>query len=1039
MTFRYSCPVILLSLLLNACGGTTSPDTSDQLTGTGSSADLTEAPPSVASNQPPTITGIPPSKATPGESYHFTPETTDPDNDTLVYSINTTPAWARFDTTTGTLSGTPESSDAGSSTTGIVISVSDGEAISTLNAFSLFVTALEDEVEVAITSGDASVVSSANLLEDAILTTIESNIALHQNALIQIFNLDADASAKSDGSSLTDIHWNPTHDSALFDNVYGENVALLTTNSSFQDNKESKQKTMAVLGQRDSRYIALAGNPFRNDRRNPDALNEQMHLFLENSLAWLTDRPDLHTKSFDVVLANLDQSYYFPDELAIREWLDSRFPQQATYNDPKACDDTALTACITATTDILIVSQHSDNDGNEQTTADAVAAAMKQGIPVMYLHHDGGLSALGKLLLPLFDTTHTNDNYWHRLGITNFDPTDYLNQAPAEVHAVDTMVRHFRQQSFAIDWAACDEENCRENASLNTQFMDGAGYVQSVMRDLDRRKVDLFSIEERYRLHKLLALLGDHYRTQVSFPMDKINTPDTEFLRSLYADSSQYQYRRNVGSWSDLGNFSRADYSHIIPTTRTVNHISKRNFRSTGAYALPGKTVTVKRNDNSDVAVSVYVNSTRDGSTHLFANDGYKRPRYMQGQAIPIAPHETIRFTSSIGGPIHLSYNTNDLPVEVVISNIGEHAYWSSVSDNESFAAKLNANEFDWAELAAPSFEVHSKTDKMIESMTDSALLENAGVPQALVDAVMRYVHNFPHVLAGFKGPAIDVVEEIHQFAADNNLPVENLDLVKHMNADQATCGYGCSGNPYDAYWSFSPIGHGDIHELGHGLERARFRFSGWPGHAITNFYSYYTKTQYFKTHGVDPNCQGLPFESIFTILQSSVTQADPAAFIKANLWDGDVAWSEGAATIIQMMMSAEDNGALIDGWHLLARLHIIERAYQQAVKDDDKWLATKAGIGMSLYERATAKAMNPEDWLLIAVSHATGFDYRAYFNAWGHQYTPAAAAQVAAFSLPSMPVNYYVSSAEGYCQGQGFDGNKLPLDGSSAWPATGL
>lgn len=50
------------------------------------------------------------------------------------------------------------------------------------------------------------------------------------------------------------------------------------------------------------------------------------------------------------------------------------------------------------------------------------------------------------------------------------------------------------------------------------------------------------------------------------------------------------------------------------------------------------------------------------------------------------------------------------------------------------------------------------------------------------------------------------------------------------MNADQATCGYGCSGNPYDAYWAFSPLGHGDLHELGHGLEKGRFRFAGWEG-----------------------------------------------------------------------------------------------------------------------------------------------------------------------------------------------------------------
>ncbi|MCV5951156.1 hypothetical protein OFN94_40755, partial [Escherichia coli] len=79
---------------------------------------------------------------------------------------------------------------------------------------------------------------------------------------------------------------------------------------------------------------------------------------------------------------------------------------------------------------------------------------------------------------------------------------------------------------------------------------------------------------------------------------------------------------------------------------------------------------------------------------------------------------------------------------------------------------------------------------------------------------------NYPHVLAGFQGRGIDEVPYIIQYAQNQGWEIANIDMVKHMNADQATCGYGCSGNPYDAYWAFSPLGHGDLHELGHGLEK---------------------------------------------------------------------------------------------------------------------------------------------------------------------------------------------------------------------------
>ncbi len=403
---------------------------------------------------------------------------------------------------------------------------------------------------------------------------------------------------------------------------------------------------------------------------------------------------------------------------------------------------------------------------------------------------------------------------------------------------------------------------------------------------------------------------------------------------------------------------------------------------------------------------------------------------------MPIESGETIRFVSAIGGPLQLEYDNNGLPVEVVFGNIGEHAYWSSSADDESFAAKLIANEYDWAEIAAPSFEVHSKLDKMIESMADPVLGENGGTPKALSDATMRYVHNFPHVLAGFKGPGVDVVDEIHQFAADHGLEVATLDLVKHMNADQATCGYGCSGNPYDAYWSFSPIGHGDIHELGHGLERRRFRFQGWEGHSITNPYSYYTKSQYFKDSGEDPDCQSLPFQANFEILQASFAATDPSAFVKTMLWTNP-GWNTSVAMTIQMMMAAQDNGALVDGWHLLARMHILEREYQKAISNDADWSAKRVGLGMGSYARHEARDLSEGDWLLIVISHATGFDMRAYFDVWGHSYTATAAAQVSALNLPSMPLYYYVSSGDGYCRGEGFDGNRLSIDGVSVWPAT--
>jgi hypothetical protein len=95
---------------------------------------------SATANRAPTITGTPGTTANVGTAYSFTPAAADADGDTLTYSISNKPAWATFTASNGRLSGTPAAGDAGT-TSGIVISVSDGKTSASLAAFSITVTA----------------------------------------------------------------------------------------------------------------------------------------------------------------------------------------------------------------------------------------------------------------------------------------------------------------------------------------------------------------------------------------------------------------------------------------------------------------------------------------------------------------------------------------------------------------------------------------------------------------------------------------------------------------------------------------------------------------------------------------------------------------------------------------------------------------------------------------------------------------------------------------------------------------------------------
>lgn len=91
-----------------------------------------------APNSAPTISGTPPKTGKVGTAYSFQPTASDPDKDTLGFTVQNAPSWATFDTLTGKLSGTPDNEGTFGS---IVITVSDGKQSASLPAFSIAVSA----------------------------------------------------------------------------------------------------------------------------------------------------------------------------------------------------------------------------------------------------------------------------------------------------------------------------------------------------------------------------------------------------------------------------------------------------------------------------------------------------------------------------------------------------------------------------------------------------------------------------------------------------------------------------------------------------------------------------------------------------------------------------------------------------------------------------------------------------------------------------------------------------------------------------------
>jgi hypothetical protein len=94
------------------------------------------APPA---NRAPTISGTPATTVVAGSAYSFRPVASDPDGNTLTYSIQNQPSWATFSATTGRLSGTPATANVGTSAR-ITITVSDASLSASLASFTIQVT-----------------------------------------------------------------------------------------------------------------------------------------------------------------------------------------------------------------------------------------------------------------------------------------------------------------------------------------------------------------------------------------------------------------------------------------------------------------------------------------------------------------------------------------------------------------------------------------------------------------------------------------------------------------------------------------------------------------------------------------------------------------------------------------------------------------------------------------------------------------------------------------------------------------------------------
>ena len=168
-----------------------------------------------------------------------------------------------------------------------------------------------------------------------------------------------------------------------------------------------------------------------------------------------------------------------------------------------------------------------------------------------------------------------------------------------------------------------------QGKTAETAFFQGARTIRDQLSAMDAAGKNVFSLDNGNRLLKLAVLLGDKYRAGITYPMDKVATPESTFYKALYTDYTVHYARPDNDYQPNMGKFTDAQVAlnaePTISQTVTLTPTTFDEWTSTGLYAPPGKTITVRRTDSGSNTVNLRFNMLR-GTTRVWNTNGYNRP-----------------------------------------------------------------------------------------------------------------------------------------------------------------------------------------------------------------------------------------------------------------------------------------------------------------------------------------------------------------------------------------------------------------------------
>lgn len=143
----------------------------------------------------------------------------------------------------------------------------------------------------------------------------------------------------------------------------------------------------------------------------------------------------------------------------------------------------------------------------------------------------------------------------------------------------------------------------------------------------------------------------------------------------------------------------------------------------------------------------------------------------------------------------------------------------------------------------------------------------------------------------------------------------------------------------------------------------------------------------------------------IFNFIKESLSTSDPTASMKEKIWSKTGVYDDNAhrySFYVSLVSAAKyyTGDKMDNGWEIFSLLNIMQREFNDAKSNQQKWDAKKSSLGFDEYALSDTKSVDGNDFMAIVSSKIIGKNMIPFFNMWWIEISDKATNQIQSMNL---------------------------------------